>query len=347
MFESISTQEKVDFIKNLSLLIKSGKPVNDSFDLLARQARSSTMRKTIERARDKSEKGTPLHQIFEESPHFESVFVNFIRAGEESGTLEENLNYLSEWLERQHALKKEISSATLYPKIIVSFAVLLGGALSIFVLPQLVPIFGTLDVELPVTTKILLYISDVMRESGIYVVSGVAIFFVVSYLLFKLRPIKKLWHIVLLKIPVAKGMVKDYQLTVISQLITTLFRSGLTINASLEIISDSVTNIRYKEALDEIKVRVAKGTSFAESMKSYPELFPEVFVSVVSTGEQTGSFGVSFEYLSNFFATRLTERSKKLPVVIEPLLLICIGIFVAFVASAIIMPIYDVTKGLY
>jgi type II secretory pathway component PulF len=347
IFDSISTQEKVDFVKNLALLIKSGKPVNESFDLLSRQARSSVMRKTLENAKEKAERGTPLHQIFEESPHFEKVFVSFIRAGEESGTLEKNLLNLTSWLERQHTLKKEIKSATLYPKIIVSFAVVLSGGLALFVLPNLVPIFATLDVELPLATRVLLYISNVMQDHGLYIIGGLAGLIFAIYLLFKLEPLKRLWHRFLLITPVAGSMAKDYQLTVISQLISTLFRSGLTINASLEIISDSVTNTRYQDALDQIRERVAKGTSFSETLKNYPDLFSEVFISVVATGEQTGSFGESFDYLSDFFATRLTEKSKRLPVVIEPILLIGIGVFVFFIAMAIIMPIYEVTKGLY
>jgi type II secretory pathway component PulF len=347
IFDSISTQEKVDFVKNLALLIKSGKPVNESFDLLSRQARSSVMRKTLENAKEKAERGTPLHQIFEESPHFEKVFVSFIRAGEESGTLEKNLLNLTSWLERQHTLNKEIKSATLYPKIIVSFAVVLSGGLALFVLPNLVPVFATLDVELPLATRILLYISDIMQAHGFYIIGGLVGLVFAIYLLFKLEPLKRLWHRFLLITPVAGSMAKDYQLTVISQLISTLFRSGLTINASLEIISDSVTNTRYQDALDEIRERVAKGTSFSETLKNYPDLFSEVFISVVATGEQTGSFGESFDYLSDFFATRLTEKSKRLPVVIEPILLIGIGVFVFFIAMAIIMPIYEVTKGLY
>ncbi len=347
LLDPISPQEKVDFVKNLSLLVRSGKPINESFELLGRQARSPALKKTLDNAKDKTEKGTSLYQIFEESPHFGKVFVSFLRAGEESGTLDQNLEYLADWLERNNQLKKEIGSATLYPKIIVTFAVILGGALSVFVLPQLVPIFGTLDVALPLTTRVLLYVSELMQESGVFVLAGLFGFLLFFWLLLKLRPIKRIWHILQLKIPVAGSIAKEYQLTIIAQLITTLFRSGLTINNSLDIISDSVTNIRYQEALNEVNERVARGTSFAEAMEAHPSLFPSVFISVVATGEETGSYGDSFKYLADFFAQRVTERTQKLPTVIEPVLLIAIGLFVAFIASAIIMPIYDVTRGLY
>jgi type IV pilus assembly protein PilC len=347
IFQSIKPQEQVDFVKNLSLLVKSGKPINESFDLLSKQALSSAMVKTLKIAKEKVERGTPLSRVFEESPYFGKVFVSFIRAGEESGTLDENLLYLAEWLERDSTLKKEISSATLYPKIIVVFAVVLSAVLSIFVLPQLVPIFGTLDVDLPITTKILLFVSELMQSYAVYVVIGLIAFIALVWLIFRIRVMKRLWHTVILRIPVVGIITKEYQLTIISQLIATLFKSGLTINNSLDIIAESVTNMRYKEAIEKVKERVLKGTGFAETMNEFPHLFPGVFVSVVSTGEQTGSYSNSFQYLAEFFATRVTERTKKLPTVLEPILLILIGVFVAFIASAIIMPIYEVTKGIY
>ena len=347
LFEQISTQDKVDMIKNLSLLVQSGKPINESFKLLADQARSPALKKTLDQAKDKIEKGTSLYQVFDESPYFGKVFVSFIRAGEESGTLQQNLEYLADWLERNHRLEKEIGSATLYPKIIVTFAVLLGGVLSIVVLPQLVDIFGTLDVELPITTRFLLWFSEAMQEDGLFVMGGLISFIIFVWLFLKLKPVKKVWHKVLLKIPVVGTISKEYQLTIIAQLITTLFQSGLTINDSLDIIADSVTNLKFKEALEVIRKRVAKGVGFAETMKEFPELFPSVFISVVSTGEQTGSYSDSFQYLADFFAERVTDRTQKLPTVLEPVLLIAIGIFVAFIASAIIMPIYEVTQGLY
>ncbi len=347
LIENITTQEKVDFIKNLSLLIKSGKPVHESFELLADQTDSPALKRTLKEASIKTGKGTSIYEVFEEDKNFGKVFVSFIRAGEESGTLDKNLEYLGDWLERNNTLKKEINSATLYPKIIVAFALLLGGALSIFVLPQLVPVFGTLGVELPITTRFLLRTSEIMQRWGIYIMVGLVGLIFSFYLFLKLPPIKAIWHAILLKLPVVGIISKEYQLTIVSQLITTLFKSGMTIDESLEIIADSVTNVSYERAVRKINKRVSRGTSFAEAIKRHPGLFPAVFVSVVATGEETGSYGDSFEYLAKFFASRVTEKTKKLPTVLEPTLLILIGVFVAFIASAIILPIYEVTQGLY
>ena len=346
LLEKITVQEKVDLVKNLSLLIKSGKPVNECFYLLARQEKNPALKNILNEAKDKTEKGTPLYEIFDQSSHFGSVFVSFIRAGEESGSLDENLVYLADWLDRENKLKKEVRAATIYPKIIIAFTVILGSFLSVFVLPDIMSVFEDLNVDKPITTEFLISISNLMRESGLFILGGIFLLVVLGYLLSKLKPVKRIWDHVVLKLPLVGATSKDYQLTIISQLIATLFKAGLTTSEALEIIIISVTNMRYKEALQDMRERVLKGTSFAKTIEAYPDLFPSSFASIITTGEETGSYDESFQHLANFFAERVREKTQRLPIILEPMLLILIGLIVAFIASAIILPIYDVTSGL-
>ncbi len=346
VFEKIKIQEKVDLVRNLSLLIKSGSPINESFSLLAKQARNPALKRLLVRAQEKTEQGTPIHQIFEEDSEFDNVFVSFIRAGEESGTLDENLVFLGDWLERQNSLKKEMSSATLYPKIIVIFASILGTGLSIFVLPQLTSVFEGMDVELPLTTVILLWFTDLMQNYGLYIIGGLIGVIIIFFLLLKIMAVKKIIDKIMLQIPIFGSLNREYQLTIVSQLAAILFKSGLPVRQTLSIVSESVTNSEYSTSLNGITERVEKGTKLSEAVADYPHLYPEIFISVVATGESSGAFGESLTYLATFFGDRVTERTKKLPVVIEPILLIFIGLFVAFIASAIILPVYQITTGI-
>lgn len=346
IFERIKIQQKVDFVRNLSLLIRSGNPINESFNLLAKQARDPYFKKLLLRARKKTEQGTPIHQIFEEDKNFDNVFVSFVRAGEESGTLEENLLFLGDWLERQNNLKKEMNSATLYPKIIVTFAFLLGSGLSIFVLPQLTSVFDGMDVELPLTTVVLLWFTGVMQNYGVYIVLGIILLVFLFYFSLRFRAIKKRIDKIALKIPFFGTLNKEYQLTIVSQLSSILFKSGLPVRQTLAIVSESVTNTEYSQSLIDVMKRVEKGTKLSSAIERFPELYPEIFISVVSTGEAAGGFGESLSYLATFFGDRVTERTKKLPVIIEPLLLIFIGIIVAFLAAAIVLPVYQITTAL-
>jgi len=347
LFNKISTTEKKDFIEALALLIKSGTPINESFDILSNQTRAPALKKILDKAQKRTEKGTPIYQIFEDDPNFEIAFSSFIRAGEESGTLDENLKLLISWLERKQDLEREISSATLYPKIILVFAVLLGAGLTFFVLPRLTPIFSTLDIELPITSKILLYASNFAQEYGLVMILAIIVFALFFYAISKIKTVKIFFDKIILKVPIIGDFVRLHQLTIISQLISVLFGSGLMITKILDITSESASNHTYKKSLEHVKKRIIRGDSFSTAINDFPHLYPGIYVSALTTGEKTGSFTKSFSYLADFFSSKLTAKTKKLPVVLEPAILMLIGAFVAFIASAIILPIYQVTQGFY
>ncbi|MDD4062229.1 MAG: type II secretion system F family protein [Candidatus Pacebacteria bacterium] len=346
ILNKISTQEKVDFIRNLSLLVKSGAPIDQSFNVLAEQAGPS-MKNLLMDGKKKIEKGTPVSEVFASNSNFDGVFVSFIKAGEESGTLSENLEYLADWLDGSNTLEKELSSATLYPKIIITFAVIMGLILALWVLPSMVQVFQTLDVELPLATVILLSIANAVDAYPLEIVLGVFFLIVFVLILFRIKAFRKIFYIVVLRTPVVGPLLKDYELAVIAQLGAVLLKSGTSIGRVFDILAESTSNYEYKEAIADVSERIQKGTSLVEALRAYPRLFPSIFSSVVAVGEETGSLSNSFGYLARFFTNRVKDKTAKLPTVIEPLLLVTIGLFVAFIAVAIIMPIYEVTKGLY
>lgn len=347
LFKKITTQEKRDFVKTLALLLKSGTPINEAFETLFNQARSPALKEVLIKAKERTEKGTPINEVFEDDPNFEKAFSSFIKAGEESGTLDKNLNYLADWLERKQTLEREISSATLYPKIVLTFSIILGGGLTFFVLPRLVPIFSALDIELPFISQLLLDFSNFIQNHGIDVILGTIILGLIFYLLSKIEKLRIIFDDLILKVPFIGDFIKDYQLTIISQLISTLFGSGIMVTKILDITAESVPNRTFKRSLEYTKSRVIKGDPFSMALNEFPNLYPSIYISIVTIGEETGSFTESFTYLADFFSTTITDKTKKIPVILEPLILILIGVFVAFIASAIILPIYQVTGGLY
>jgi len=346
-FKKVSTGQKKDFVKTLNLLIKSGTPINESFRVLSERARSPVLKEVLEKARERTEKGTPVYQVFEESPYFEKVFSSFLRAGEESGTLENNLKNLTQWLERKQMVETELSSATLYPKIILVFAMSLGIGLVYFVLPRLVPIFAALDVQLPLPTRMILFMANFIQNNGLYLLLGIVVFVILVHLIRRTETVGAKIDGLILRVPLLGGFIRDYQLTIISQLFYTLLQSGLMITKIVDIISDSTTNRTYKKSLQYIKSRIIRGDPLSLAISNFPTLYPDIYVSMITTGEETGAFVDSFGYLADFFSASITDKTKKLPVVLEPAILIFIGLIVAFVASATILPIYEVTQGFY
>jgi type IV pilus assembly protein PilC len=347
MFSRISQRDLTDFAKNFSVMTKTGMPVNESLATLAEQSRSRRLHAMLDAVRKDVITGQSLTESFtKHRKHVGDVFIGLIKAGESSGTLEENLSFLADWLERSSDLHQEVRAATLYPKFVMSAAVVLGGWLTIYILPKLVPFFRELRVELPLPTKLLLGFA-VWVETWWFA----AIFLIIAAvagMLFarRLGPVRARIDAISIRIPAIGKLIADYQLSLISQLFWTLFKSGLAISEVISITADAATNMRYRAALAGARSRMAKGTMLADALREYPDLFPKNFVNIVATGEKSGTLDDSFKYLSAFYEKEVRAKTKKLPTVIEPVLLVLIAGAITFIALSIIMPIYKLTSGL-
>lgn len=371
LFNKISSQEKVDFAKNLAVMLKSGITINEALASLADQTKSKAFSEVIYKVKSEVETGTSLSESFakprtnrgllrflippalysrlargKEEKAFGKVFISILKAGEASGTLEENLSFLADWLERDHDLRQEIKAAMLYPKFVLTATFILGGGLSVYILPKLTPIFNQLRVELPLATRLLLAFSLFIEKFWYLALAGVIGIIVSFVLLNKIKFVKRIFHLIYIKMPFVKDLMISYQLALISQLFSALFKSGMAISEVLGITSEAATNISYQESIEKMKDRVGRGTTLSETMRDFPKLYPKSFVNIVATGEKSGTLDNSFAYLSEFYSKEVKNKTKKLPIIIEPALLVFIAIMVGFVALAIIMPIYELTSGL-
>jgi len=346
-FSRISSQELVDFTKNLSAMLKSGVVVNEALSSLLKQAKSKKFRQIIQKIKSEIEAGTSLSEAFgKEEKVFGQVFISLVKAGEISGTLEKNLNYLADWLERNNDLKQQVRASLLYPKIVLAAAVIIGGGLSVLVLPRLVPLFKSLRVELPLATRILMSTSLFIEQYWYWVLLGLVAFFITLFLLNKIKLVRRFFHFIFLKMPIFGHLITDFQLALVSQLASSLFSSGLVIDETLSITSTAATNVLYQESMEQIKGRVDKGVKLSEAMKGFPNLYPPNMINVIATGEKGGTLDKSFSDLSDYYTKEVNNKVKKLPTTIEPVLLIVIGLIIAFIAISIIMPIYELTQGI-
>lgn len=346
-FSLISVQERVDFAKNLSIMLHSGIAINEALTSLADQSHSTHFRHIIHRVRNDIENGTPLSVAFKkEARVFGSIFVSMIKAGEQSGTLQGNLQFLADWLRRSADLKREVAAAMLYPKLVFGASVLLGGGLAVFILPMLVPLFNGLDVELPWITKALLFVATFVH---MYWLWSIAALFLIGLFFVYLNHIplcRYIFHGIYIHMPFIGSLLRNYELALVTQLFCSLLKSGLSLNESVEIVSEAASNVHYKEALAKIKLEAEKGTTLSQSMRVYPRLFPTLAINILAVGEQSGTLTDSFDYLSDYYTKEVNAQTKKLPTIIEPLLLVFIAVVVGFVALAIIMPIYELTGSI-
>jgi len=340
-------EEQIGFAKNLAVLLRGGVFINDAVGSLAEQSKPGQMKDILYRIKARLESGVSLNSaIDQEEGAFGKIFMSLVRAGEMSGSLAENLEFLSIWLERDSNLKKQINGVMLYPKIVITAVIILGGGLAIFILPKLVPMFTSLHVELPLITRAVLAISLFTQKYWLTVIVSAFLIWLAIFLIFKIPRMKYLYHKTLVYLPYAKEFVVGYQLALFSQLMGTLLKSGISIDDALEIASIGASNLYYKKVLQEIMGRISKGISLVNTMKEYNNLYPANSISVLAVGENSGTLEESFFKVSDYWTKEIIERTKLLPTIIEPVLLVVIAAAVGLIAASIIMPIYKLTGSL-
>lgn len=341
----VSFLDKLLFTKHLSVMIKSGITLSDSLEVLRTQTSNPAFKKVLAEISKQIANGQTLKKALSQYPKiFDPLYLNLINIGEESGNLEKNLEYLAQELQKTYEFDKKVKGAMLYPGLIISVALIMGGGISIFVLPQLANLFTSLDAKLPLSTRILLWLSTFMQHYGlIFVPSVFAAIFLFS-LLVKTAPVKPLWHRFLLRLPIFGPFIRDSQTANFCRNLGLMLKSGLPIVTALKAVEESADNLVYKNYVRALTKTVEKGKPIeAELSGGRYKYFPLIVAKMAGVGERTGKLDETLLYLGDFFAGEVDSTAKNLPTILEPALLVVIAGMVLFLALAIIGPIYDLT----
>lgn len=345
LFEKVSLLDTLAFTKHISLMLKSGIALPESILILKKQTSHSKFRKLLQRIHEEIANGQPLHKALSQYPHvFDAFYVSLIKVAEESGSLEKNLDYLAVHLKKQHDFSGKVRGALLYPSIVLGAALIAGIGLSIFVLPQLIDLFASLDIELPVTTKILLLFAGIMRDFGIFLLGGLILIFVLIRWAITTKSIKPHWHTFLLSLPVLGIFMQNIELASMFRNIGTMLGVGVHISTALDAQLETTSNCVYKNYLKEIINGVKKGKSIEEILtNSNKKFMPLIAIRMIGVGDKTGKLGETLTYLGDYFEDEVDETSKNLSTILEPVILIIVGLIVAFIAISILGPIYQFT----
>lgn len=349
LFNPVSFQDKLLFTKHLGIMLKSGLPIADSVAIIKEQTRNAYFRQVLERVLADLRNGQTLEKSLSKYPDiFDSLFLSIVAVGEESGNLEENLTYLAQELSKIHEFQRKVQSAMLYPTIVMVTALVIGSAISVFVLPQLSDLFKSLDITLPLTTRILLFVADIAKNFGVFILIGLMIFGTVFVVVINTPLVKPLWDRFVLSVPIFGKFQQYAALATISRNMGMMLSSGLPISKALHVSTDTMTNSVYKDYLKAILKAVEGGKTIASELnpKKYPYV-PLIFSSMVGVGEKTGTLDKSFLYLGDFFTDEIDSMAKDLPTILEPLMLFVVAIMVAFLAFSIIQPIYQFTGSIH
>ncbi len=348
IFNRVSFSEKFFFTKNLAVMLRSGIPIAEIIETLSEQAKSGTFKKVLYQIGEDVSRGRSLERALgKHSNLFDQFYLSLIRVGEESGTLEESLFYLIDQMEKEQELRKKVQGAMLYPAIVLMATGGIGLVLAIFVLPQIIGLFESLKVDLPITTVILISVSRFIRDWGLVALPLAVVLIIGLIALLKTRFVKPYWHAFILKLPILGSLIQNISLASLTRNLGIMLKSGLTITAALETVSEVEGNLVYKKDLLKIAEAVRKGKSIESALVDgkYKE-FPLFMIRMIGVGEKSGNLEENLAYLGDYFETEVDTVTKNLATTLEPMLLIFIGIIVAFVALSIISPIYQVTGSI-
>lgn len=347
-FLHLGTREKVLLLKHLTVMLDAGIPLRDALKAMREQKNSPSLLFVIQTAIKDMADGRQLSYTLNKFPHlFDPFFVNAIQVGESSGTLPKTLQYLATQTDKAQQLQSQVRGALIYPLIIFLGSIGISIYLSFFLLPQLLPLFKSLAVTLPVSTRFLLAATGLIRNQWLIILIVLASLAIGLLLIWRYsHAFRYFIHALLLRIPVFGRLFREIQTNQFARILGTLLTSSVQIVPALKITAHSSNNLVYQRHLTELVTSVERGQTITSELNKQPKLFSRTAISMVAVGEQTGTLPRSLMALADFAEREIEEMTKNMTTLIEPIVLLAVGGLVGFIALSIIMPIYQLTQGI-
>lgn len=341
----IKTDDVIELMDNLHLIIKSGLPLYQGILDIAKDADSKRFKNMLEQVANDINSGKSLSEAFEKyDTVIGAMTLNLIRIGEETGELEITLKRAAEFLKRTSELKKKTKSALIYPTF--AFIAVTGAMLVwlIYVLPQMSELFKEMDIELPPITRFMIALSEFVSNYIGYIFAALILFGIVFKMAHK-RSIKvrKLVDKIVLKIPIIQQIVSGFNIAFISEYLRLALISGVPLFSALETLKKNINNELFKEALQNATEDVAKGSQLSTAFTK-TKMFTPFMLRMMSVGETAGTLDAQLELISNYYYERVDYFAENIGKVIEPIVLFLVGGFMAFVIVSLMGPMYDLVS---
>ncbi|MDO8741542.1 MAG: type II secretion system F family protein [Candidatus Roizmanbacteria bacterium] len=343
--QRIDFNDIVNFTRQVAIMLNAGLTLIDSLEILKKQTVKLSLRKMIEGIDAKIKGGSSFSLALRDyKSNFSNLYISLVMSGEASGKLGEILLRLADNLEKQREFKSKLKGALVYPVIIVvgMFAVMF--IMVTFVLPKLLGLYKDFNVELPLSTKILIGVSGFSTKFWplVLVLIVVGIYFAKKYLSTKAG--KKSFDQFVLKLPVFGNIISISALVESTRTLAILIAAGISILDALSIVVDSTDNSVYQQAFLTVSQKVEKGQSMGVALEQ-EGIFPPILVQMSLVGEQTGNLDDTLLRLSKYFEMESEMATKTMTTLIEPMILVVLGVGVGFLVMSVITPIYNLTNS--
>jgi type IV pilus assembly protein PilC len=346
IFQRVKGKDIVNFSRELATLFSAKVSLVESLRVLSRQQDNSYFSDVLAQVASDVEAGTMLSRaLAKHLKIFSVLYVNIVKTGEVSGNLENSLNYLADHLEKQYYLASKVRGAMIYPAFISAGFIVVAVLMLIFVIPNLTGILKESGQELPWSTKAIIFLSDALKSWG-WLVFLVFAGIVTGAVYYRRTPEgKTMFDKVFLKIPVFGKVLKKFYLARFSENLSTLIKGGLPILQALQTAGDVVGNDVYRNLIFEAKDEVKVGNSISSVFRRYEEI-PVMMTQMIYTGEKTGQLDMVLQKLSRFYSVEVDNIVTNISALIEPVLIVFLGVGVAILLMAILMPIYNMGNAI-
>ena len=343
-FLQLSTVRRIDkifFTRHLHTLIESGISLDQALKICADQTTNQKLSKVLLDLYEKVKKGQSLHSaLSRHKNYFSDFFINLIKVGEASGTLDDVLEHLLEQQEQDYELITKARGAMIYPLVVMTAALLIVILMMSFVIPSITGLLKEYNVDLPLTTRLLIFVSDSLNNFGIYIGIVVLVLVILISRYFKTPSGKAKWDWFKLHAPILNNIVKEFNLARFCRSMSALLKSGVSLDEALAMSATICGNVYYKKAIQSSVNFVRKGIPLTEVLHGNAKLFPPITTRMLEVGEKTGKFDYMFTRLAVFYEKSVLNTINNLSSVIEPIMLLSIGIGVGFIAISILTPIW-------
>ncbi len=338
-------KERMAFVQNLATMLNAGLPLIDAIRTIQAETKPKPMKKLLQRILDAVDNGSPLWRAMEAQSFFTPHAIALVRIGEEAGSLSENMTYLAAQEEKDHELKSKVKMAMIYPSIVMTIMVVVVVILGMFVLPNLIGVLTSLNVPLPLVTRIVIAVSNMFTEYGTIGVPAGLGGLVVLMVLNKYTPLKVVFQWITFRIPGVGALAREATIARFGVILGGLMKAGVPVTEAMHSMVEVTTIVAYRNLYSRMLDHITIGDSFSktfETLKESKKLIPPSVQQLVVTGEKSGALADIMLKIADIYDKKASETAQKLPIILEPMLLLFMGGLVGTIAFAILVPIYSI-----
>lgn len=344
----MAKRENDFFLENLSILMRSSLPVREAIATLKEEIHGKKMLKAITLIENEIDSGSTMSKALQKSGLLAERYISLLRLGEETGELQKQMSLVVADQKKEAALHSKIRGALIYPAIVLLITIAVGIFTMWFIFPRLTSVFSQSGGKLPFTTQVIINIGHFFTSYGIIVVPlGTAISAALIYFLFIYPKTRRIGETMLIRLSITRTIIQDVELAHFGYVMGSLLRAGISLPQALLSMQDSTSFVLYKHFYGTLYTQVTEGSSLYKAISTYSgfqHLMPSYIARLISAGEMSGSLSDTLSDIGGVYEEKTDNMAQNLSVLLEPIIIVVVGVLVAFLAIAIISPIYGLTN---